>query len=112
MNESFKLKGSIYKIYPLEKKGVKSFKIRKLILLINETKYQQYIEITFLGEKTTDLENFIGGEQVVVDINLKGREWAPENGEKRYFNTLEGWKISEEIDKPQITEDEENDLPF
>ena len=33
------------------------------------------------------------GENVKVAINLKGREWQSPQGETKYFNDIQGWRI-------------------
>ena len=33
------------------------------------------------------------GQNVKVYINIRGREWTSPQGEIKYFNTIEGWKI-------------------
>ena len=33
------------------------------------------------------------GEPVKVSINLRGREWVSPQGETRYFNSIQGWRI-------------------
>ena len=33
------------------------------------------------------------GQNVKVYINIRGREWTNQQGEIKYFNTIEGWKI-------------------
>jgi translation initiation factor IF-3 len=40
-----------------------------------------------------DLNNFQVGEQVKVSINLRGREWTNPQGETKYFNSIQGWRI-------------------
>jgi hypothetical protein len=31
--------------------------------------------------------------EVDVEYNLRGRSWTNPQGEKKYFNTIQGWKI-------------------
>lgn len=33
------------------------------------------------------------GDEIRVFFNLKGREWKSPQGETKYFNTIEAWKI-------------------
>ncbi|HEX2900697.1 MAG TPA: DUF3127 domain-containing protein, partial [Bacteroidia bacterium] len=37
--------------------------------------------------------NFAVGEKIEVTFNLRGREWTNPQGEKKYFNTLEAWRV-------------------
>ena len=53
-------------------------------------------------------------------INIKGRKWEDKEGNIRYFNSIQGWKIESENqginqDTPSETESQESDdsdLPF
>jgi hypothetical protein len=33
------------------------------------------------------------GEQIEVSFNLRGREWTSPQGEVKYFNSLDAWRI-------------------
>jgi hypothetical protein len=33
------------------------------------------------------------GQQVQISINLRGREWVNPQGETKYFNSIQGWRI-------------------
>jgi len=39
------------------------------------------------------LDGINEGEQVEVSFNLRGREWTSPQGEVKYFNTLDAWRI-------------------
>ena len=32
-------------------------------------------------------------DQIEVSFNIRGREWTSPQGEVKYFNTLEAWRI-------------------
>lgn len=69
-----------------------SFKKRELVVTTDE-QYPQHIMIEFTQDKTDLLNNYRPGEEVKVSINLRGREWVSPQGETRYFNTIQGWRI-------------------
>ena len=69
-----------------------SFKKRELVVTTEE-QYPQHIMIEFTQAKVDDLNNFQVGEQVKVSINLRGREWTNPQGETKYFNSIQGWRI-------------------
>lgn len=69
-----------------------SFKKRELVVTTDE-QYPQHIMIEFTQAKVDDLNNFQAGEQVKVSINLRGREWTNPQGETKYFNSIQGWRI-------------------
>ena len=62
-----------------------------------------------------------------IDINLRGREWVNKEGETKYFNSIQGWRIEKtqnqiESNLPPIPDDiyinkaddssDTDDLPF
>jgi translation initiation factor IF-3 len=69
-----------------------SFKKRELVVVTAE-QYPQSILIEFAQDKCDLLDNFQEGQEVKVSINLRGREWVSPQGETKYFNQIQGWKI-------------------
>ncbi len=69
-----------------------SFKKRELVVTTEE-QYPQHILVEFTQDKTDLLNNFQVGEAVKVSINLRGREWVNPQGETKYFNSIQGWRI-------------------
>ena len=107
------------------------FQKRELVLLTEE-QYPQVIQIDFLSDKIDLLNNVSEGENVKVGINIRGREWTNPQGEVKYFNSINGWRIEKvsgentntEAPQPNTFEkpapitndnpfgDEQDDLPF
>lgn len=83
--------GRIKVINPVQEVSA-SFKKRELVVTTDE-QYPQHIMIEFTQAKVDDLNNFQVGEQVKVSINLRGREWTNPQGETKYFNSIQGWRI-------------------
>ena len=69
-----------------------SFKKRELVVTTEE-QYPQHILIEFAQDKCDLLNNLQVGQDVNVSINLRGREWVNPQGETKYFNSIQGWKI-------------------
>jgi hypothetical protein len=69
-----------------------TFKKRDLVVTTEE-QYPQHILIEFHQDKCELLNNLQVGQQVNVSINLKGREWTNPQGEAKYFNSIQGWKV-------------------
>lgn len=92
-----------------------SFKKRELVVTTNE-QYPQHILIEFAQDKCNLLDNFQEGQEVKVSINLRGREWINPQGETKYFNSVQGWKINavggNEQPVEQVQEEPSDDLPF
>ena len=85
--------------------------------------------VEFIQDKCDLLNNFQVDQQVKISINLRGREWVNPQGETKYFNSIQGWRIEgvqeeapsgmppvapieafEPADK--LNEEEHDDLPF
>lgn len=69
-----------------------SFTKRQLVVTTEE-QYPQHISIEFNQDKCDLLDAYKVGQEVEVGINLRGREWTNPQGETKYFNSIQGWKI-------------------
>lgn len=84
--------GKIKMIDETKTVGAAGFRKRELVVTTEE-QYPQYILIEFIQDRCDLLNNYSVGEPVKVSINLKGREWVNPQGETKYFNAIQGWKI-------------------
>lgn len=88
------VKGKIFLISPTRKVSDK-FQKREFVLEYAENPlYPQFLLFQFTQDKVNVLDKYKAGQNVSVEFNLKGREWIAPSGEKKYFNTLEAWKIN------------------
>jgi len=87
------VEGKIKNIDTTKEVGSSGFKKRDVVVTTLE-QYPQHILIQFVQDKCDLLDNYKVGESVVIDINLRGREWTNPQGETVYFNTIQGWKIN------------------
>jgi len=69
-----------------------AFKKRELVVTTDE-QYPQHIMIEFAQDKCEYLDGYNVGESVKVSINLRGREWINPEGQAKYFNQIQGWRI-------------------
>lgn len=96
-----------------------NFNKRELVITTEE-QYPQTILVEFVQDKCQILDKYKVGQKVKIGINLRGREWINPQGEAKYFNTIQGWKIDaigSMPDAPFETTDEFNaedkdDLPW
>ncbi|MCT4628880.1 DUF3127 domain-containing protein [Winogradskyella sp.] len=72
--------------------GSNGFRKREVVVTTEE-QYPQHLMIEFIQDKTDLLNNYQVGQQVKVSINLRGREWVNPQGETKYFNSIQGWRI-------------------
>lgn len=118
------------KVINAEQQVSATFRKRELVVTTDE-QYPQHIMIEFTQDKCDLLNNYVPGEAVKVSINLRGREWVNPQGETKYFNSIQGWRIeklqAEAPAAPQMPpmpaaeafapatdfkEEEHDDLPF
>ena len=74
------------------------FTKREMVVIVEDGKYPQEINIEFVQDKTSLLDNLRVGQEVTVTFDIRGREY---NG--RYFNNLQGWKIVTPSDESAMT---------
>ena len=123
------IQGRIKVIDETKTYGNNGFRKRELVVTTEE-QYPQHIMIEFVQDKTDLLNSYQVGQQVKVSINLRGREWVNPQGETKYFNSIQGWRIenmeaaSSAQDMPpvppieafepaeELSEEDHDDLPF
>lgn len=116
---SYEVKGTI-KVINATQQVSEKFSKRELVLTDDSSMYPQDVTIQFAQDKCSLLDLYKVGQRVTIAFNLRGREWINPQGEAKYFNTIEGWKISaenieyQEPAKPSVEEqkEESTDLPF
>ena len=82
-----------------------AFKKRELVVTTEE-QYPQDLLIEFIQDKCDILNSYKVSDSVKVDINLRGREWESPQGEVKYFNSIQGWKIEK-----LSSDDSESNIP-
>jgi len=86
------VQGKIKMIDETKTYGTNGFRKRELVVTTEE-QYPQHIMIEFVQDKTDLLNNYQVGQNVKVSINLRGREWLNPQGETKYFNSIQGWRV-------------------
>ena len=89
---SFKLTGKIKKIDPTVQVSEK-FSKRDFVVTDESSMYPQDILFQLTQDKCSTLDAFAVGDVVEASFNLKGREWTSPQGEVKYFNTVEAWRV-------------------
>ncbi|MBD79432.1 MAG: hypothetical protein CL840_10975 [Crocinitomicaceae bacterium] len=122
--------GSIKVLGDTQEFGSNGFRKRECVITTNE-QYPQTILVEFTQNNTTSLDSYKVGDNVTIQINIRGREWTNPQGEVKYFVSLNGWRIEkvgaaptagapmQDIPAPAAADapasgssDEEDDLPF
>ena len=84
--------GKVKLIGEVQTFGSNGFRKREVVVTTDE-QYPQMIMIEFVQDKCDLLNNYSVGQDVKVSINLRGREWINPQGEAKYFNSVQGWRI-------------------
>ena len=123
------IQGKVKVIGETQTFGSNGFRKRELVITTEE-QYPQSIMVEFVQDKTDLLNNFQAGQQVKIQINLRGREWVNPQGETKYFNSIQGWRIEssqEDVSSNEmppvppadafepvsnVNEEDHDDLPF
>ena len=88
----FKLTGTL-KVIKDTVQVTEKFSKREFVVSENSSMYPQEIAFQAAQDKCSMLDGFTEGEQLEVSFNLRGREWTSPQGEVKYFNTLDAWRI-------------------
>lgn len=129
----FKITGTIKVLNPTVQVSEK-FSKREFVLTENLSQYPQDVLFQAVQDRCALLDGINVGEQVEVSFNLRGREWTSPQGEVKYFNSLDAWRIEKvgqgmpasgpsnmdlnavpstnTVDALLTTNDETDDLPF
>ena len=103
--------------------GTNGFRKREVVITTEE-QYPQDILVEFIQDKCDLLNRYSIGQDVKININLRGKEWINSEGIAKYFNAIQGWRIEflnlqepMATDMPDIPphvsfEDEDEDWPF
>src|SRR5687768_15161477 len=112
----------VLKVKNAEQQVSEKFKKREFVITENSSQYPQHISFQLTQDKCSLLDSYKVGDTMKVFFNLRGREWTNPQGEVKYFNSLEAWKIEGNAnsskaqgDVPVDTfkvDDSDNDLPF
>lgn len=123
------IQGRVKMIDETKTYGNNGFRKREIVVTTEE-QYPQHILVEFVQDKTDLLNNYQVGQLVKISINLRGREWVNPQGETKYFNSIQGWRIENaevegntenmppvppvEAFEPveDLKEEEHDDLPF
>ena len=115
---SYQLKGTI-KVVKDTVQVSEKFAKREFVVIDNDALYPQDIIFQAAQDKCSMLDGYSVGDNVEVSFNLRGREWTSPQGEVKYFNTLDSWRIEkvgegqpQEDNTPVAASGEDEDLPF
>ena len=118
----FKLTGAL-KVINATNQVSDKFSKREFVITDSSSMYPQDIMFQLTQDKCNLLDGLTVGQSVEVSFNLRGREWINPQGEAKYFNSLEAWRITPQSAATptpivvaqattQVAEAEDDNLPF
>ncbi len=70
------------------------FRKREFVLeLTDNPRFPQFVMFQLTGDRCENLDGFETGDEVRVEFSLRGREWRSPQGDVKYFNSLDVWKL-------------------
>lgn len=128
----FKLTGTVKVVNDTVQISEK-FSKREFVVTDTSSMYPQDILFQLTQDKCSMIDGVNVNDQIEVSFNIRGREWVSPQGEVKYFNSLDAWrveKVGATNAMPQggpsamdlsptpspiessVTEQEDDDLPF
>ena len=71
-----------------------AFSKREFVLTVVDGAFSNDILIQLTKDKVTLINDINIGDLLEVEINLSGKCWVNPQGEEKYFNSLNGWKVT------------------
>ena len=100
------------------------FKKREFVLTDNAQSYPQTILFQLTQDRVSLIENAKVGDEITVHFLLKGREWKNPQGEIKFFNSLDVFRVetktaagASNVQEPSFNNETlvptpDDDLPF
>lgn len=87
------IQGRIHAIMDVQQVTDK-FRKREFVLEYTDNpQYPQYILFQMVQDRVDLVNGYQVGDMAEVSFNLRGRQWNNPQGEIKYFNSLEAWRI-------------------
>lgn len=67
--------------------------VNREFVIETEEQYPQKLSFVLVQQSVDLIDPYEIGQKIQVSFNIKGREWTNPQGEVKYFNSLEAWKI-------------------
>ena len=85
--------GKLHSIFDTKQVSERFTKREFVLELTDNPKYPQTVLFQLTGDRCAQLDGFAVGDMVRIDFSLRGREWRSPQGDVKYFNSLDVWKV-------------------
>ncbi|MCR9251032.1 MAG: DUF3127 domain-containing protein [bacterium] len=90
-----------------------SFRKREFVVEYAENpQYPEFLKFELIQTNCEQLDSFDAGQEINISFNLKGRKWTDKNGEVKYFNSLQAWRVERvnDIAQPESSAPDAGDM--
>lgn len=96
------------------------FQKREFVVTDGAASYPQFIQFQLTQDRCSLLDKANIGDEIDIHFSLKGREWKNPQGEIKFFNSLDAFRVDVSRKQSQIPmnepyrefDDSGSDLPF
>src|SRR3990167_5690865 len=85
--------GRLHTIFDAKQMSERFTKREFVVETSDNPKYPQVVLFQLSGDRCSQLDGLNVGDEVRVEFSLRGREWRSPQGEIKYFNSLDAWKV-------------------
>jgi hypothetical protein len=85
--------GKLHTIFETKQVSERFTKREFVVELTDNPKYPQVVLFQLTGDRCAQLDGLRVGDAVRIDFSLRGREWRSPQGDVKYFNSLDVWKV-------------------
>ena len=85
--------GKLHTIFETKQVSERFSKREFVVEITDNPKYPQTVLFQLTGDRCAQLDGMNVGDQITVEFSLRGREWRSPQGEIKYFNSLDVWKV-------------------
>jgi hypothetical protein len=85
--------GKLHTIHETKQVSERFSKREFIVELADNPKYPQLVLFQLTGDRCVQLDEHKVGDEVRIEFSLRGREWRSPQGELKYFNSLDVWKL-------------------
>jgi hypothetical protein len=107
----FTIKGEI-KVIGAITQITDKFKKRDFMIVGNSFQYPQFIKFQLTQDRCSLIDSFNIGKEVSVSFNIRGREWTDKEGNIKYFNALDVWRLEGDQKSNEIIPEASNFLDY
>ncbi len=74
-----------------------TFKKREFVIeYADNSQYPQFLKFEMVQDRCDQLNDYQPGDEVVVHFDLRGRKWTDPQGNVKYFNSLQAWRLEKQ----------------